>query len=141
MDTLASLALATEPPTEDLLDRKPHSKNEYIISKLMFKHIIGQAIFQLIVILILVFLGDTFIPEYTDSYDETIFLNNPGYKWKDGIIGGTVRSGKLIQINGDPDYRDIYDEFRVFSRHFTFIFNTFVMMTIFNFLNCRKLHD
>ena len=27
------------------------------------------------------------------------------------------------------------------SRHFTFIFNTFVMMTIFNFLNCRKLKD
>ena len=27
MDTLASLALATEPPTEELLKRKPHSKN------------------------------------------------------------------------------------------------------------------
>lgn len=27
------------------------------------------------------------------------------------------------------------------SRHFTFIFNTFVMMQIFNFLNCRKLKD
>ena len=121
MDTLASLALATEPPTEDLLDRKPHSKNEYIISKTMFKHIIGQAIFQLIVMMILVFLGDSFIPEYTDSYDETIFLANPEYKWKDGIIGGTVRSGKLIHINGDADYRDILDEFRIVSTlHFYF---------------------
>jgi P-type Ca2+ transporter type 2B len=45
MDTLASLALATEPPTEALLKRKPHSRNEYIITKKMFKHIIGQAIF------------------------------------------------------------------------------------------------
>jgi Ca2+ transporting ATPase len=33
MDTLASLALATEPPTEALLKRKPHSRNEYIITK------------------------------------------------------------------------------------------------------------
>ena len=45
MDTFASLALATEPPTEDLLHRKPHNRDEYIISKKMFKHIIGQAIF------------------------------------------------------------------------------------------------
>lgn len=57
MDTLASLALATETPTEDLLDRKPHSRSEYIISKTMFKHIIGQSIFQLIVMLVLVFCG------------------------------------------------------------------------------------
>ena len=33
MDTLASLALATEPPTRDLLFRKPHGKNDYIVSK------------------------------------------------------------------------------------------------------------
>lgn len=33
MDTLASLALATEPPTEALLKRKPHSRFEYIVTK------------------------------------------------------------------------------------------------------------
>ena len=45
MDTFASLALATEPPTVDLLNRKPHNRKEYIISKKMFKHILGQAIY------------------------------------------------------------------------------------------------
>lgn len=44
MDTFASLALATEPPTEKLLYRKPHNRYEYIASKKMCKHIIGQAI-------------------------------------------------------------------------------------------------
>lgn len=44
MDTFASLALATEPPTEDLLNRKPHNRNEYIITRKMFKHIIMEAI-------------------------------------------------------------------------------------------------
>jgi Ca2+ transporting ATPase len=44
MDTLGSLALATEPPTEKLLNRKPHDRNEYIISKKMFKFIVGTAI-------------------------------------------------------------------------------------------------
>jgi len=32
MDTFASLALATEPPTEVLLDRKPQGRKEHIIS-------------------------------------------------------------------------------------------------------------
>lgn len=41
MDTLAALALATEPPTDALLKRKPYSKNEYIISPLMMKHVVG----------------------------------------------------------------------------------------------------
>ncbi len=33
MDTFASLALATEPPTIKLLERKPHNRDEYIVSK------------------------------------------------------------------------------------------------------------
>lgn len=33
MDTLASLALATEPPNKSLLLRKPTDRNEYMISK------------------------------------------------------------------------------------------------------------
>lgn len=36
MDTLASLALATEPPTEKLLDRQPHNRDEYIVSRVNF---------------------------------------------------------------------------------------------------------
>jgi Ca2+ transporting ATPase len=41
MDTFASLALATEPPNETLLNRKPHHRDEYMLSKKMMKHIIG----------------------------------------------------------------------------------------------------
>jgi Ca2+ transporting ATPase len=58
MDTLASLALATEPPTEELLDRLPHSRDEYIINKNMFKHIIGQAIFQITIMMVLTFAAE-----------------------------------------------------------------------------------
>lgn len=43
MDTFASLALATEAPTEELLLRKPHNRNEYILTITMVKHILGQS--------------------------------------------------------------------------------------------------
>jgi Ca2+ transporting ATPase len=45
MDSLASLALATEAPKDNLLERPPYRKKEYIISRKMVKHIGGQAIF------------------------------------------------------------------------------------------------
>ena len=41
MDTLGALALATEPPQESLLKRKPYGRHDYIISPLMMKHILG----------------------------------------------------------------------------------------------------
>ena len=43
----------------------------------MFKHILGQAIFQFIVIMILIFAGDQFIPEYPDELDNTTFAAHP----------------------------------------------------------------
>lgn len=67
-----------------------------MISKLMFKHIIGQAIFQIIVLMILIFNGEKFIPEYSDSLDsDPLYMKNPDYKWHNGVIGGTVRSGRF----------------------------------------------
>ena len=44
MDTLASLALATEPPTEELLERKPIPPTTGIVSKVrryVFAQILG----------------------------------------------------------------------------------------------------
>lgn len=107
----------------------------------MLKHIIGQSIYQFIVMMVLVFLGEQFIPEYADSFDTGIFASNPEYKWHNGVIGGTVRSGRFYNIYGDIDYYDIFDTYKLYSRHFTFIFNAFVMMQVFNFLNARKLHE
>jgi hypothetical protein len=44
---------------------------------MMMKHIIGQSILQIIVIVLLVFLGDKFIPEQIDALDKTTFLAHP----------------------------------------------------------------
>ena len=57
MDTMAALALATDPPTRSILDRKPDPKSAPLISVTMWKMIIGQAIYQLVVTLVLYFAG------------------------------------------------------------------------------------
>ena len=57
MDTLASLALATELPTEELLNRKPYGRTKALISRTMMKNIIGHAVYQLTIIFVLLFAG------------------------------------------------------------------------------------
>lgn len=46
--------------------------------------------------MILIFNGEKFIPEYSDSLDsDPLYMKNPDYKWHNGVIGGTVRSGRF----------------------------------------------
>ncbi|KRG07258.1 plasma membrane calcium-transporting ATPase 1 isoform X13 [Drosophila mojavensis] len=101
MDTLASLALATEVPTPDLLLRKPYGRTKPLISRTMMKNILGQALYQLVIIFGLLFVGDLILD---------------------------IESGRGQDLNAGP------------TQHFTIIFNTFVMMTLFNEINARKIH-
>jgi Ca2+ transporting ATPase len=55
MDTLASLALATEPPSSELLKRKPYGRDRSIISITMMKNIIGMTIYQMTMLFALSF--------------------------------------------------------------------------------------
>ena len=57
MDTFAALALATDPPTLELLNRKPEAKDASIITFNMWKMIFGQAILQLVITFVLNFAG------------------------------------------------------------------------------------
>ena len=57
MDTLASLALATEMPTPDLLDRKPYGRTTALISPRMAINILGQALYQLVITFGMMFYG------------------------------------------------------------------------------------
>lgn len=57
MDTLASLALATELPSMELLKRKPYGRTKALISRTMTKNIMGHSLYQLIVVFVLLFEG------------------------------------------------------------------------------------
>ena len=58
MDTLASLALATELPTPELLQRKPYGRTTALISRTMAKNILGQALYQLVITFGIMFFGE-----------------------------------------------------------------------------------
>ena len=58
MDTLGGLALSTNPPAESILDRKPDSRSSPLINITMWKMIIGQSLFKLVILLILHFGGE-----------------------------------------------------------------------------------
>jgi Ca2+-transporting ATPase len=45
MDSLGALALATEKPNLELLERPPYRRDEYIISRKMVKHILASSIY------------------------------------------------------------------------------------------------
>jgi len=101
----------------------------------MMKHILGQALYQLTIVFIAVFDGENWIPEEAQNISEDIIVNplNPGY----------VVSGREYKYDGSFDYKTL-EKAPVHagpSRQFTFIFNLFVWLQIFNFLNARKLHD
>jgi len=57
MDTLASLALATEPPTEELLKREPYGRDQPLLSRIMWRNILAHAAYQLVVTFVILFLG------------------------------------------------------------------------------------
>ena len=65
MDTFAALALATDPPTPSILNRKPEPKSAPLITLTMWKMIIGQSIYQLVVTLILYFGGASILSYQT----------------------------------------------------------------------------
>ena len=69
-DTLAALALATDPPPRSILDRKPEPKLAPLITPTMWKTIIGQSVYQLAVTLILYF-GGAKILGYHSAHQES----------------------------------------------------------------------
>ena len=52
MDTFAALALATEPPEERVMDKKPRGANDFIVSPEMARQIFGVGIFFIILMIL-----------------------------------------------------------------------------------------
>ena len=71
MDSIASIALSTEPPKIELLNRPPQGRDDYIISRTMVKHLICMSIYEIIIVYSIVFAGEYFYPEPEKQYRYT----------------------------------------------------------------------
>jgi hypothetical protein len=81
-DTLAALALATDPPAPTILDKKPDPRSAPLITIPMWKMIFGQSAYQVAITLILHFGGATILNYHTDhelTQLQTIVFN--AYVW------------------------------------------------------------
>jgi P-type Ca2+ transporter type 2C len=73
MDTLGALALATEPPNDELMKRAPVGRKGNFISNVMWRNITGQSIYQFVTIWLLQTRGKTAF--HLDGPDSDLILN------------------------------------------------------------------
>jgi len=116
MDTLAALALATEQPTPELLKRAPYGRTAFLISPTMARNIFSQALFQLAVLLGLLFAGDK-LPKHCLTWESS-----------DNNEMCTIENFEDVKADSKP------------TQLFTMVFNAFILMTLFNEVNCRRVH-
>jgi magnesium-transporting ATPase (P-type) len=121
MDTCAALALATEAPSDELLERPPYSRNELIVTPVMWRNIVGQGMFQITVLIVMLFAGKAIFGfEYDDELDFYYTVAQPQED-------GTTKNVSMVNVEK--------------VQHFTMIFHTFVFMQVFNEINSRKLGE
>ena len=161
MDSLGSLALATEPPYEELLQREPTKRNESIINGRMWKHIILQSLCQIILLVILYFLAPKFVKETNmvrlaeNRILKFCYKKYPGEDIDHIVYGVDFKwptDGRLVPSHKDfcgkyaerQNLNEAYTEYvnaNCATVHMSLIFNIFVLYTLFNQINCRIIDD
>ncbi|KAI8806543.1 hypothetical protein BJ742DRAFT_680028, partial [Cladochytrium replicatum] len=130
MDTFAALALATDPPTPALLNRRPSSRSESLISFDMWRMIIGQGIYQIVACLFLYLAGPSLWPAKATGHqggDEGLDLHTAAMVFNTFV---------MMQAFNEINARSITRDFNVFAgihRNFIFIgiwVGTFVMQVV-----------
>ena len=118
MDTLAAISLATEPPHPSELKQDRQKKSDKIILPSMWRNIIGQVTYQLVVLIVMLYT----VPWWF----------NKGYRLADN---------STIDFYGDKKKQtpEVALAITYKLEHYTMIFHTFVLMNLFNQLNSRKL--
>ncbi|XP_035548409.1 putative calcium-transporting ATPase 13, plasma membrane-type [Juglans regia] len=74
MDTLGALALATEKPTKELMERPPVGWTEPLITNIMWRNLLAQALYQIAILLTLQFKGQS-IFDVTEKVKDTLIFN------------------------------------------------------------------
>ncbi|KAI8566321.1 hypothetical protein RHMOL_Rhmol02G0031800 [Rhododendron molle] len=73
MDTLGALALATEKPTKELMEKPPVGRTKPLITNVMWRNLLSQAAYQIAVLLLLQFKGEAIFNVSLKVNDTMIF--------------------------------------------------------------------
>lgn len=117
MDVLAAIALASETPHPTQLRKERIKKKDKIITPFMKRTIMSQVIYQLVVMLTMLYFGEMMF-NFCDKIEDTDVNEECYYDMVNDAL--TADGGARM-------------------RHYSFLFQCFVLMNVFNTFNCRKL--
>lgn len=144
MDTMGALALGTELPTEELLQRPPYNRDALLINRPMIRNILTQSVFQLIMLMLLLTEGPKWFNVESGNVCEKYEQGNSNHwGWEEdgnyigtstGTVGcqtfftGLLRNGSAVSdssldCGNDPSqacYNDNYGDFDDKNSHQTF---------------------
>jgi len=157
MDSFASLALATEDPTDTLLSRKPYPRDQAVLSQVMVRNMILHSSWQLVVLSFLIFgVGDVCQGSgnvcsgtvYVDYYGP-LRSGRPGaydFAGVAGVCPPVFNASDPSTIGADGLPLRAAEFCREAggggtNQHYTMVFNVFVLMQVFNEINARKIHN
>jgi magnesium-transporting ATPase (P-type) len=110
MDTLAAISLATEPPNPNNMKLEKQKKTDKIILPTMWRNIFAQIAYQLLVLIVMLYSLPWWFP------NSTYGLVDPNVKFYDSSPESTNK-----------------------KFHYTMIFNTLILMNLFNQVSSRKI--
>lgn len=99
MDTMGALALGTEPPSLELLNRRPYKRTANLVSRPMWRNIFFQSVFQIILLLWMLFKGAEFFNVPNGDWCSSYFNVNHDspYSW-DPKSGERSDNGKQYSV-------------------------------------------
>jgi len=124
MDTFAALALATDPASLSLLDRKPQKRGAPLFNVDMYKQILGQSMYQTVMILVFHFAGNAIFGYKAVAGNESVQINNE--LKRDTLV---FNAFVFAQIFNSINSRRIDNKLNVFEgilRNYYFMVITFI---------------
>jgi hypothetical protein len=112
MDTLGALALATEPPTDEILLRKPYHRDNAIVTEVMWRNVFGHALYQIFALLFIIFAAPGWLCQdyWTKCYtyneagvctEWNPFFTDTLYQTKDSLEWWTAKNLTASDFNQD----------------------------------------
>ena len=111
MDTFAAIALSTEPPIKTVTTGAPIKCDQQLMTKAVWRQVIGMSIWNTIVMAIL---------------------------FASMVMSAEYKASVAIDFE-DNDYPEESQAALFKRQQLTQIYNTFMFLQIFNFINCRKV--